>query len=164
MLTEHRVGAVFRHAPGAGRAERRQADTERVREARLRLAARTGSPIPPTGPVPVARRAVRSGQAANPVSGNRARAAAADPRLIALHGELLRAAAATSNPSAQIAPRWALLPSVAASMRSSIVRPMRPMRARNRNSHWSAAATRAMAAKPSRKARAERRSRIRSMS
>ena len=41
--------------------------------------------------------------------------------------------AATSKPSAQIAPRWALLPSVAASIRRSISRPIRPSRSRSRS-------------------------------
>ena len=36
------------------------------------------------------------------------------------------AAAATNKPSAQMAPRWALLPSVAASMRRSMSRPISP--------------------------------------
>jgi hypothetical protein len=62
------------------------------------------------------------------------------------------AAAATSNPSDQIAPRWALLPSIAAIMRRSMSRPIRPSCSRSRSDGVPPDAAHAMAAKPSCKA------------
>ncbi len=63
---------VFRHPSVTRRAERRQADADRMREGRLRLAASTGRAESQAGPLAVARRA----GCAN-LSGSRARAAAA---------------------------------------------------------------------------------------
>ena len=50
---------LFRYSTGTRRAKHRQADPDRVREASLRLAARTGGTILQSGPLAMAQRTIR---------------------------------------------------------------------------------------------------------
>ena len=136
---------VFRHAPRRRAApEHRQAESDHMREGRLRLAAGPGPRQIASRP---ARRCSADGGAHR--SGSRASRAAAAAMRAAFRSDRRRAAAATSKPRAQIAPRCALLPSVAASMRRSMSRPIRPICSRSRSGDFSTAAARAMSANPS---------------
>ncbi len=136
-------------ALGTRDAEHRQADEDRVREGSLRLAAGAGDAIPHAGLFagsPAADPQAGSGPTPCPAAVQvRPPLPQAGRRVIGM----ARAAAATRSPSDQIAPRWALLPPVAASMRCSMSRPIRPICSRSRNGGFSSAAARAMAAKPS---------------
>ena len=116
-----------------------------MREGRLRLAASAGGAESQAGPLAVA----RSGAGGQTCPATvRARPPRSRCRA-AFRSERRRAAAATSKPSDQIAPRWALPPPVATSMRRSMSRPIRPICSRSRSGDFSTAAARAMSAKPS---------------
>ena len=148
----------FQPPLGVRCAERRQADSDRMGKAAC------ASPRAPAAPnrerarspllserevqsCPAAARAGRRGRDAGGISLPTAPAGGGDQ-----HAER------------RIAPRCALLPPVAASLRFSMSRPICPICSRKRSDDFSTAAARAMSAKPSSKDWAERRSRARSRS